>query len=75
MNNDKGDKLARSIGTDHLIGRICAFIRGVWDIFKGSKDGQQVREALTQLKALPVDRQNPEAFSKAVRFLEVHSNR
>lgn len=72
MTGEERERLARIVEADHYIGRLRAFLGGVWDIFESSKDEEQAREALARLKAMPVDRQNPEAFQKSVRFLEEH---
>lgn len=72
MSAEEREQLARVVEADHHIGRLRAFLGGVWDIFNNSSDAEQARQALARLKALPLDRQNPEAFQKSVGFLEAH---
>lgn len=57
---------------DQKVGRLRAFLGGVWRIFEDSQDEQEAKEALAALKRLPLDRQQPEPFQKVLWFLEEH---
>jgi len=70
MSDEEKEHLAEIVQADHKIGRLRAFLGGVWCIFEDSQDEVQAREALAALKQLSIDRQKPERFEKVIRFLE-----
>lgn len=63
-------KLASIMDTDRQVGRLRTFLRGIRHIFEDSTDMDRARVALAELKALPVDKNNPEPFKKVLKFLE-----
>jgi len=72
LSQEEKERLAQIVQADQKVGRLRAFLGGIWQIFEDSQDEQQAREALAQLKRLPIDRQKPEPFEKVIRFLEEH---
>lgn len=67
-------KLAELVEADLQVGRIRAFLKGVWNIFENSKDEAEARQALQELKRLPVDARATQ-FQKAINFLEDNFDR
>lgn len=72
MTADEKTKLAEMVEAERHVGKLRAFLSGVWHLFEDSKDEQQARQALTALKSLPVDRENPEQFRKVIVYIEEH---
>lgn len=70
MSEEEKERLQAIVQADQKVGRLRAFLGGVWRIFEDSQDEQQARAALAALKRLPVDRQKPEQFHKVTHFLE-----
>jgi hypothetical protein len=67
---EEKEDLTQIMAADQKVGRLRAFLGGVWRIFENSKDEQQAKEALSQLKQLPVDPDKPKQFLKVINFLE-----
>jgi hypothetical protein len=67
---EEKEELTQIVTADEKVGRLRAFLGGVWRIFENSKDEQQAKEALSELKQLPVDRNKPKQFQKVINFLE-----
>jgi transposase-like protein len=67
---EEKEELSEIVTADQKVGRLRAFLGGVWRIFENSKDEQQAKEALSELKQLPVDRNKPKQFQKVINFLE-----
>ena len=65
-------QLAEIVEAERHVGKLRAFLGGVWHIFEHSKDDKEARQALEALKRMAVDRQRPEQFRKVVAFLEEH---
>lgn len=57
---------------DQKVGRLRAFLGGIWHLFEDSEDEAQARTALAALKRQPTDRHHPEPFQKVITFLEEH---
>jgi hypothetical protein len=72
MSEEEKQRLTDMVVADQHVGKLRAFLGGVWHIFEDSTDEQEAREALLALKQLPVDKQRPEQFHKVIRFLEEH---
>lgn len=72
MSEEEKAHLVELVQADHKIGRLRAFLGGVWRIFEDSQDEAQARAALAALKQLPIDRQKPERFENVLQFLEEH---
>lgn len=72
MSEQERQRLIEIVEADQQVGKLRAFLGGVWHIFKDSRDEQEAREALALLKQLPMDRKHPEPFHKVSRFLEEH---
>ncbi len=72
MTDEEKETLSEMVEAERHVGKLRAFLGGVWHIFEDSKDEQQARLALAELKRLPVDREHPEQFRKVVAFLEEH---
>jgi Transposase len=72
MSEQERAKLAELVEAECHVGRLRAFLSGVWDLFDNSADEAQAREALARLKLLPVERDHPEQFEKVVSYLEKH---
>lgn len=72
LSAEERDQLAAIIQADQKVGRLRAFLGGVWRIFEDSQDEQEAKEALAALKRLPIDRQQSGPFEKVIRFLEEH---
>jgi len=72
MNEEEKERLTEIVEADQKIGRLRAFLGGVWRIFDESRDEQEAKEALQALKQLPTDRNRPEQFEKVIGFLEEH---
>jgi hypothetical protein len=69
---EERETLTAIVAADQQVGRLRAFLGGVWHIFEDCEDELEARQALTELKRLPVDPRHPEAFAKVVAFLEKH---
>jgi len=72
LSAEEKERLEEIVQADQKVGRLRAFLGGVWRIFEDSQDEQEATEALAALKRLPVDRQKPEQFQKVIHFLEEH---
>lgn len=72
MSAEERERLLHLMESDVHVARLRAFLDGIWHLFKDSGNEQQARQALAELKALPVDRRHPQAFHKVIRFLEEH---
>jgi len=72
LTDQERGKLAYIMDTDRQVGRLRTFLRGIWHIFEDSTDMDRARVALAELKALPVDKNNPEPFKKVLKFLETN---
>ncbi len=70
MDDEDKDRLQNIIDSDKKVGTLRNFLRGIWNIFEGSKDAKDAREALDDLKQAKVDPCNPEPFQKVINFLE-----
>ena len=72
LSEEEKERLTRIVEADEKVGRLRAFLGGIWHIFEDSSDEEEARAALEQLKQQPVDRQQPEPFQKVITFLEDH---
>jgi hypothetical protein len=72
MSEQERQRLIEIVEADQQVGKLRAFLGGVWHIFEDSRDEQEAREALALLKQLPVDRKHPQPFHKVTQFLEGH---
>ena len=72
MSPAEREKLSELVEAEAHIGRLRAFLGGVWDLFENSQDEEQARLALARLKRLSIERRHPEAPEKVVRYLEAH---
>lgn len=72
LTEEEKERLVEIVEAERHVGKLRAFLGGVWRIFEESQDAQEAREALAALKQLPVDQQHPEQFRKVVSFLEEH---
>lgn len=75
MSDEEKETLLEMLEAERHVGKLRAFLGGVWRIFEDSKDEKQARLALAELKRMPVDREHPEQFRKVVTFLEEHFER
>jgi hypothetical protein len=72
LTEEEKERLVEIVAAEQHVGKLRAFLGGVWRIFEESQDAQEACEALAALKQLPVDQQQPEQFRKVVSFLEDH---
>lgn len=72
MSEEEKETLAEIVSAERHVGKLRAFLGGIWHIFEDSRDEQQARLALAALKRLPVDREHPQQFGKVVAYLEEH---
>jgi hypothetical protein len=72
MSDEEKETLSEIVEAERQVGKLRAFLGGVWRIFDESQDAEQARLALAELKHLPVDREHPEQFRKVVSYLEEH---
>jgi Transposase len=72
MSDEEKQRLTEIVEADQQVGRLRAFLGGVWRIFEVSQDEQEAREALAALKQMPTDRKHPEPFRKVIKFLDEH---
>lgn len=72
LSQEEKQQLAQLGEADQKIGRLRAFLGGVWHIFEDSQDEQEATRALAALKGLPTDRHASEPFQKVLQFLEDH---
>jgi hypothetical protein len=72
LSEEEKERLLEIMQADQKVGRLRAFLGGIWWTFEDSQDEQQAHEALAQLKQMPSDAQNPQPFEKVIRFLEEH---
>ena len=70
MSDEEKELLEELVISDQKIGKIRAFLSGVWDIFENSEDEASAREALSKLKREQPNLKNPEPFQKSIGFLE-----
>ena len=69
MTDEEKTKLVEICESDAKVGRIRAFLSGVWNIFDNSADDQAAREALQALKRKKDSWESPH-HKKALRFLD-----
>lgn len=62
--------LSKMLEIDPKANKLRLFLKGVWHIFEDSKDEDQARQALEELKKQPIDISNKTPFSKVINFLE-----
>jgi hypothetical protein len=72
MTPEEQQTVAELGDAEEQVGKLRAFLGGVWHIFEDSQDEQEARTALAALKQLPVDPTHPEPFQKVVSFLNDH---
>ncbi len=72
MSAEEQQTLAELVDAEEQVGKLRAFLGGVWHIFEDSQDEQEAREALAALKQLPIDPTHPEPFQKVLSFLDDH---
>jgi hypothetical protein len=72
LSQEEKERLVQIVQADQKVGRLRAFLGGIWRIFEDSQDEQEAREALAALKQMPIDRQHPKPFEKVIQFLEEH---
>jgi hypothetical protein len=72
LREEEKERLLEIVQADQKVGRLRAFLGGLWRIFEDSQEEQQAHEALAQLKQMSSDAQNPQPFEKVIRFLEEH---
>jgi len=72
LSEEEKERLIEIVQADQKVGRLRAFLGGIWRIFEDSQDEQEARAALAALKQMPIDGQNPKPFEKVIRFLEEH---
>jgi hypothetical protein len=72
LSREEKQRLTQLVEADQKVGRLRAFLGGVWHIFEDSQDEQEARLAIAALKELPTDRHSPEPFQKVIQFLEDH---
>jgi len=72
LSDEEKELLTQIVEADQKVGDLRSFLGGVWRIFEDSQDEQEAKEALAELKRLPIDRQQPEPFNKVISFLEKH---
>jgi len=65
-------RLTEIVEADQKVGKLRAFLSGVWDIFENSKDEIDAKIALEDLKQKEIDKQHPKQFNKVINFLEGH---
>lgn len=70
LSEEEKQQLTEIVEADQKVGRLRAFLGGVWAIFDNNKDQQQAKESLSSLKQLPVDRKNKKPFQQVTDFLE-----
>jgi hypothetical protein len=69
MDEEEKAKLVEICESDIKVGRIRAFLCGVWKIFDGSKDEEEARKALEELKTSD-HAEESEHHKKALNFLD-----
>lgn len=69
LKDDEKEKLSELCEADAKVGGIRAFLSGVWHIFEDSKDDQEARQALADLKVQEGSQESTH-HRKAVQFLE-----
>src|SRR4029450_3958213 len=72
MSDEEKERLSEIVEAERQVGKLRAFLGGVWRIFGDSQEAEQARLALAELKHLPVDREHPEQFRKVVSYLAEH---
>lgn len=72
LSQEEKQRLSQIVLADQKVGRLRAFLGGVWHIFEDSQDEKEAQAALAALKQLPTDRRSPESFQKVIQFLEDH---
>ena len=70
MTDEEKELLNDIVTSDEKIGKVRSFLGGVWNIFENSKDEEDARQALEQLKTQQSDFEKPEPFQKSIEFLE-----
>lgn len=72
LSKEEQAQLLQLLEADLKVGRLRAFLGGIWHLFEDSEDEVQARAALAALKQQPTDRHHPEPFQKVITFLEAH---
>jgi hypothetical protein len=72
MSEEEKPPVAESVEAACHVGKLRAFLGGVWRLCEDSQDEQEARDALAALKQMPRDRARPAQCKKVVTFLEEH---
>ena len=72
LSKEESVQLLQILVADQKVGRLRAFLGGIWHLFEESEDQAQARLALEALKQQPIDRHQPQPFQKVLTFLEEH---
>ena len=72
LSEEEKEQLEAIVNADAKVGQLRGFLSGVWHLFEDSEDEEAAREALEDLKAKDIDRQNPTPFHQVIHFLETH---
>jgi hypothetical protein len=59
LKEEEKERLLEIVQADQKVGRLRAFLGGIWRIFEDSQEEQQAHEALAQLQQMPIEGQNP----------------
>jgi hypothetical protein len=70
LTDEERQQLAQSVQAHQQVGRLRAFLGGVWRLFEDSYAEPEARAALLPLKAMPVDPRDSKPFEKVLGFLE-----
>jgi transposase-like protein len=72
MSPEEQQQLVEIMEADPKVGKLRAFLQGVWHIFRDSRDEQEARAALEALKQVKLEPKAREHTEKVFSFLEDH---
>jgi Transposase len=72
MSPEEKQPLVEIMEADPKVGKLRAFLQGVWPIFRDSRDAPEARDALEALKQLTREPNAREDTGKVFSFLEAH---
>lgn len=72
MSPEEKQQLVEIMEADPKVGKLRTFMKGVWNIFRNSRDEQEAREALEALKKVRIEPKAKTHLQKIFSFLEEH---
>lgn len=72
MSPEEKQQLVEIMEVDPKVGKLRTFLKGVWNIFRNSRDEQEARHALEALRKMKIEPKAEHHLQKVFSFLEEH---